>query len=263
MSDASQHAENGAMIQLIILGVSNAVAGEDHQNTHFVLADRQRMVLVDCTGNPVTRLKQAGLDHRNLTDLILTHFHPDHVSGVSPFLMSLWLLGRTAPLHIYGLDDTIDRIEKVMELYQWDTWPGFFPVIFKRLPEVERAVVMETEEFSIYSSPVHHIVPAIGLRFDSHASGRSIAYSCDTEPCDEVIRLAENCAILIHEATGQAYGHSSAAQAGDIARQSGAGRLILIHYATYETSVEGLLAQAAGSYPGPVSLAENFMRLEF
>jgi ribonuclease Z len=177
--------------------------------------------------------------------------------------MSLWLLGRTAPLHIYGLDDTVNRIEKMMDLYEWDTWPGFFPVLFKRLPELEKATVMETGELSIYSSPVHHIVPTIGLRLDSHSSGRSITYSCDTEPCEEVIRLAEKSDILIHEATGDTYGHSSGAQAGEIARQSGVGRLILIHYATLEGEAEELVDQAASCFDGPVELAQNFMRLEF
>lgn len=263
MNIAAEQAESNEKLQLVILGVSNAVPGEDHQNTHFVLVGGQRMVLVDCTGNPIIRLKHAGLDYRDLTDLILTHFHPDHVAGVPPFLMNLWLLGRTDPLHIYGLGDTLDRVEKMMELYQWDTWPGFFPVIFKRLPEVEMAVVLDTEEFSIYSSPVRHIIPTIGLRFDSKPSGKAIAYSCDTEPSPEVINLAEKCEVLIHEATGETYGHTSAARAGEVARRSGAGRLILIHYDTLQDGAEELIAQAAGSYHGPVSLAENFMRLEF
>ena len=221
------------------------------------------MVLVDCTGNPIHRLMQAGLDYRDLTDLILTHFHPDHVAGVPPFLMNLWLLGRTAPLHVYGMGDTLERMEKVMELFQWDTWPGFFSVIFHRLAEEEKAVVLDAEEFTIYSSPVRHIIPTIGLRFVSHASGKAITYSCDTEPCPEVLNLAENCAVLIHEAAGEAYGHSSAAQAGEIAQRSGAGRLILIHYATFDGEADELVEQAATTFAGPVNLAENFMELGF
>jgi ribonuclease Z len=263
LNSDSKQAESKEKLQLVILGASNAVPGDNQQNTHFVVVGGQRMVLVDCTGNPIIRLKQAGLDYRDLTDLILTHFHPDHVAGVPPFLMNLWLLGRTDTLHIYGLGDTLDRVEKMMELYQWHTWPGFFPVVFNRLPEVEMAVVLDTEDFSIFSSPVHHIIPTIGLRFDSHASGNSIAYSCDTEPCPEVITLAKNCEVLIHEATGETFGHTSAAQAGGVAQRSEARRLILIHYVTFEDEAEGLVAQAASSFGGPVSLAKNFMRLEF
>ena len=46
-----------------------------------------------------------------------------------------------------------------------------------------------------------------------------MAYSCDTEPCDEVIRLSEGVDVLIHEATGESLGHSSARQAGEIAKK--------------------------------------------
>ncbi|MGZ8710174.1 MAG: MBL fold metallo-hydrolase, partial [Thermoanaerobaculia bacterium] len=35
-------------------------------------------VLVDCASNPVLQLKRAGVELEQITDLILTHFHPDH-----------------------------------------------------------------------------------------------------------------------------------------------------------------------------------------
>jgi ribonuclease Z len=250
-------------LELIILGSSNAVPDENHENSHLVLSGSQRLVLIDCTGHPVIRLRQAGLDYRHLTDIILTHFHPDHVSGVPSFLMNLWLLGRTQPLTIHGLEHTLQRVERMMDLFDWGTWPGFFPVTFHRLPKKELALVLDSEEFSIYSSPVHHIIPTLGLRFLSHSSQRSIAYSSDTEPCPEIIRLAEGSHILIHEAAGETYGHSSATQAGEVARRSGTDRLVLIHYPTLEKVTDHLIEEAKTTYSGPVSLAEDFMRLEF
>jgi ribonuclease Z len=249
-------------LELILLGSSNAVPSEKHENSHMVLSGTQRMVLIDCTGHPIIRLKQAGLDYRRLTDIILTHFHPDHVSGVAPFLMNLWLLGRTAPLDVYGLEHTLERVERMMDLFEWDTWPGFFPVSFHRLPQEELFPLLESEEFSIYSSPVQHIIPTIGLRFVSHASERSIAYSSDTAPCPEVVRLAQGCDVLIHEATGETFGHSSATQAGDIARQAGVGSLVLIHYQTLGNQTHRIEVEARRSFGGPVQLAEDFMRLE-
>jgi metal-dependent hydrolase (beta-lactamase superfamily II) len=40
----------------------------------------------------MVRLSKAGVDFNRLTDLILTHFHPDHVSGVPMLLMNMWLI---------------------------------------------------------------------------------------------------------------------------------------------------------------------------
>ena len=77
------------MQKLIILGTANAIPDENHENTHLALLGEHRQILIDCAGNPVVRLKQAGIDLNSLTDLFLTHFHPDHVSGVPSLLMCM------------------------------------------------------------------------------------------------------------------------------------------------------------------------------
>jgi ribonuclease Z len=251
------------MLQLVILGTSYAIPDENHENTHMVVVGRQRMVLIDCTGHPTLRLGQAGLDFHRLTDIILTHFHPDHVSGVAPFLMNLWLLGRKAPLHIHGLASTLDRTEQMMELFDWKSWPGFFPVEFHRLPEEELVTVLESEEVRILASPVRHIIPTIGLRIESLLSGGTVAYSGDTEPCPQVVRLAQGTRLLIHEAAGASYGHSSAAQAGEIAQAAGASQLYLVHYPTRDLQADRLIAAARETFRGPVELAVDLMQVDF
>jgi ribonuclease Z len=251
------------MPKLIILGTSNAIPDEHHENTHMALIGEKRTVLIDCVNNPIIRLRQAGLDFNQLTDLILTHFHPDHVSGVPSLLMNSWLLGRRQPLDIYGLSYTLERLEKMMDFYDWATWPDFFQVNFHPVPEEEMVSVLESDEFRIYSSPVHHIVPTIGLRVEFKQSDRVLAYSCDTEPCQEVIKLASGADVLIHEATGASFGHSSAAQAGTIARQAEVGHLYLIHYQTGDFDAHSLVPQAEKTFNGRVSLAEDFMELSF
>ena len=51
------------MPKLIVLGTSNAIPDEDHENTHLALIGNQRKILIDCAGSPVIRLKQAGIDY--------------------------------------------------------------------------------------------------------------------------------------------------------------------------------------------------------
>ena len=83
------------MTQLIILGSSNAIASDAHDNTHMVLVGSSRTVVIDCVSSPLIRLGKVGVTFDQVTDLILTHFHPDHVSGVPLLLMDMWLLGRS------------------------------------------------------------------------------------------------------------------------------------------------------------------------
>ena len=251
------------MPKMIILGSSSAVSCMDNENTHMVLVGEKRIVMVDCVNNPIRRLEQADIDFMDLTDLILTHFHPDHVSGVPLLLMDLWLRGRKEPINIYGLHHTLDRMEQLMSMYSWENWPDFFSVAFHRLPASENTDLLDCDEFKIISSPVRHLIPTIGLRFEFKGNQKVLTYSCDTEPCEEVVCLAEGADVLIHEATGTSQGHSSAAQAGQIAARAEAGKLYLIHYPTGEYANPNLIAEARQQYQGDVDLATDFMTLDF
>lgn len=250
------------MSKLIVLGSSNAIPTRDHENTHLALVCQNRVVLIDCVSTPLVRLEQAGIDPLMITDLILTHFHPDHVSGVPLLLMDSWLLGRRTPLNVHGLDYTIERVKAMMELYSWSDWPDFYPVNFCCVADDEMALVFETDDMRVHATPVKHFLPNMGLRIEMKESGKSLAYSCDTEPCNEVERLAQGVDVLLHEAAGLYPGHSSAAQAGVVARKAEVGALYLIHYPTGRFASGDLVAEAKTTFPGNVHLATDFMEID-
>jgi ribonuclease Z len=193
--------------------------------------------------------------------VILTHFHPDHVSGFASLLMSMWLVGRKEPLNVYGLDQTVERAKKMLELYTWQEWPNFFPVHFVQIPAVEHAAVLDDPDLRIFSSPVEHLVPTIGLRFEFGQSGKVLAYSCDTQPSQIVRRLAEGADVLIHESTGPSKGHTSPEMAGEIATQAEVGALYLIHYPPQLVKPETLLEKASQTYHGPITVAKDLMTI--
>jgi ribonuclease Z len=246
------------MAQIIILGTANAVPNKHHASTHLIVDAGEQMILVDCAGNPVVRLDQAGVDPLSITDLILTHFHPDHVSGVPLLLMDLWLMGRIKPLNVFGLDDVIDRTNKVMEIFNWQDWDGFYPVNFIRLPSGENMSLIETDDVKVLASKGCHMIPSIGLRMQ-FPSG-SLCYSSDTEPCEAIERLADDVDVLIHESTGEGVGHSSPKQAGEVAQRAGVRKLVLIHYPT-DIDVDEWVNQAKSTFSGEVVLAIDLMKL--
>lgn len=229
----------------------------------MLVVGEKRTLLIDCVSNPIVRLEKAGIDFNNLTDIIVTHFHPDHASGIPLLLMDMWLMGRQAPLNIYGLHYTLDRVETMMNLYNWSEWPHFFPVVFYRLPSNEMTPVLSCDDFIVHASPVHHMIPNIGLRLQFPQTNKIMAYSCDTEPCDEVVRLSTNVDVLIHEATGESPGHSSAKQAGEIGAKAEAKKMYLIHYPTGRFARSGLVEEAKSVFNGEVELAKDFMTIQF
>ncbi len=249
------------MVKVIILGSASSIPDVNHGNTHLAISNHNRFIQIDCGGNPIVRLSRAGLDFNQLTDLFLTHFHPDHVSGVPLLLMGMWLLGRQAPLRIYGLQSTVERVEKVMDLFGWKDWPNFFQVTFRALPAKNMVLAMD-DEFRVYTSPVRHLIPTMGVRVEVIENGKILAYSCDTSPCSSVNELASGADILIHEATGETLGHSSAFQAGEAAQKARAKSLYLIHYNVDPNIYRKLTAEAQQVYDGPVYLAEDFLEID-
>jgi ribonuclease Z len=251
------------MAKLVILGSANAVTSPHHENTHLAIIGAENTLLIDSPGNPLVRLKKLGVSLEQISDLVLTHFHPDHVSGVPLLLMDLWLLGRKDPLQVHGLDYTLERIEQVLELYNWSHWPGFFPIKFNRLPEQEMVPVVERGEFRLFASPVNHMVPNIGLRIEFPDSDKAMAYSSDTEPCQQVVRLAQGADVLIHEAAGEARGHTSPRQAGQVAREAEVDALYLIHYPCWDVDPQPFIAEAQETFAGRVDLAVDLTEIEF
>jgi len=98
--------------------------------------------------------------------------------------------------------------------------------------------------------------------------GRKIVYSGDTKPCDDLLELARDADLLIHEATvddelaeraGQ-YGHSTPRQAALLAKEANVKRLILTHIGLRYDDADVLRKQAAKIFPN-VEVAEDFMEV--
>ena len=251
------------MAKLIFLGSASAVAFEGHGNSYLVIRGEKSSILVDCAANPTLRLKHVGINNEDVSDLVITHFHADHVSGLPGFLMDMWIVGRKNKLTIHGSEHTISRVKRLMDLFDWGEWVDMYPVELNILPLDEYAAVLDSGEFRIYSSPAEHMIPTLGLRIEYAPGNFTCVYSADTNPVPQITRLAAGANILIHEAAGAVFGHSTAAQAGEIASQSGVESLYLIHYGFHDGgSAETLLKEAKKTFSGKVFLAEDFLEID-
>ena len=99
--------------------------------------------------------------------------------------------------------------------------------------------------------------------------GKVLAYCLDTRPCDATIALAQNADMLIHDATfggeyeeeAEEYGHSTVAQAGEVASKAGVKKLILTHISARFRDLEDLLTEARGIF-ADTDVAEDLMVIE-
>lgn len=248
------------MAEAILLGTASALPSPEQENTHLILRGEHHLVLIDCAGSPYRRLQQAGLDPGTLDGLIVTHFHPDHVYGVPSLLLSLWMIGRRQPLDIYGSSVALELLQRMLAPFGFEGWPAMSEVRYHAFPLLIGAPVLANHDFEIMAAPVRHMVPTCGLRVLNRLSGRVLAYSSDTEPCEGVRWLARDADTLIHEAAGARKGHSSAAQAGALAQEMGVRQLVLVHYDAQRTAPEALEAEAKAVFTGLVCAARDLQR---
>ena len=250
--------------KLIFLGTASAVSYPGHENSYMVIKGEERSILIDCSTMPLLRLSDAGVDYNLVSDLIITHFHPDHVSGLATLIMEMWIKGRSNEFHIHGCEHAISRAMQMLELFGWKDWKGMYPVYFHSLPLEELTLVLDGDDFKIWSSPGKHLIPSIGIRVEDQKSNFTLAYTSDTEPIPEMERLAEGVDVLVHEAAGNAPFHSSPSQAGEVAAKAGVKALYLTHYPqNYADNPETPLKDAKKTFPGKVYLAEDLMEIDF
>jgi ribonuclease BN (tRNA processing enzyme) len=121
--------------------------------------------------------------------------------------------------------------------------------------------VLDTPDLVLTASPnAHGRMPNLAVRAD--AGDRSVVYSSDTRPCAEVEALARGATALIHEATfarpDPSQWHSTAREAGRVARAAGVRRLYLAHVGyTEHGTIRAHVAAARAGFGGAVAMAEE------
>ena len=99
--------------------------------------------------------------------------------------------------------------------------------------------------------------------------GRKIVYTGDTRPSDHVIQAAKNADLLIHEATlaadlkeyAKTVGHSTAAEAAQVAQEARVLTLVLTHISSRYANTTQLLEEARSIFPNTF-VAEDLFELE-
>jgi ribonuclease BN (tRNA processing enzyme) len=93
------------MSYITLLGTGTCqIEHERRASSVFILLDNMP-VLFDCGHGVVQQLLEVGVQHNELNHIVVSHFHPDHVSDLIPFLHAgAWSRRnpRTTDLHIYG-----------------------------------------------------------------------------------------------------------------------------------------------------------------
>ena len=255
------------MTRIILLGVGTGLPDSDRENTHMVWDGPGGPLLIDAGGSTYQRLLRVGINPLDLRGVLLTHSHADHINGLPVLLFSLALAGRQEPLPIYGLEATLTLVQEIIDAFMLETVVA--PVIWYplRVTDIPLSILELDTSWSLAATLNQHSRPCLALRFESYATDQALVYSGDTAPCRSVAELARNASILLHEATvaEPSDSHTTPQQAGAVAAQAHAGRLVLVHFSPCWTMPEeqALAAIRAGGFAGPAEIGQEFQVLEF
>ncbi len=236
---------------LTILGGGGWFPAHGRQTACALLRRGSRGVLIDA-GTGVGRLVEQPslLDGIDQLDIVLTHFHLDHIAGLAYLPAALkaceqktvWGPGRA----LYGRST-----RSVLEAVSHEP---FHPVPL----EAQAVDVRDLPEKEIDFGGIRmamrrqdrHSAPTLGLRFDDE-----LAWITDTAYDPDSAAFADGCRVLAHEAWYPSAHprhpevHSSAAEAARVATQAGIDRLLLIHLPPFELELCDLLAEARLEVP--------------
>jgi len=145
-------------MQIVFLGTSCAKPTKERNHSAIFLSYGSDGMLFDCGEGTQRQFSIAGIKHTKVNRILISHWHGDHVLGLSGFIQTLGISEYTKTLKIYGPKGTKQRFEKMMEAFVFDNRVDL------EVHEVKGKFV-DTEYYSIYAEELEHKTPTLGFRF--------------------------------------------------------------------------------------------------
>jgi ribonuclease BN (tRNA processing enzyme) len=197
---------------------------------------------------------QLTLEYPALDAVVISHMHADHFLDVVPLRYGLTYgpLLRDRRMPLWLPPGGTPRLRTLCRAFTGEGAGDFLNGVFV-VNEYDPSSALQVGDARLTFAPARHFVDSYSIRVECGAA--SLTYSGDTAPCEEVVEHARGCTLFLCEATlglgteTPPRGHSSAQEAGEMARRAGVGRLALTHYyanADEQAMVDAAQAQFSG-----------------
>jgi ribonuclease Z len=103
------------MLNVTFLGTSAARPTVERNVSSIVIAREGESLMFDCGEGTQRQMMRFGASF-SFTDLFITHFHADHILGITGMIRTFGLQGRTDPMRFYGPPGAKDLLRSAIHL---------------------------------------------------------------------------------------------------------------------------------------------------
>ncbi|TFG12743.1 MBL fold metallo-hydrolase [Candidatus Thorarchaeota archaeon] len=250
-------------MKVTLLGTGTSYPDPERVQSGILVEIEDKPILLDVGSGILHRLLQVVDDVTKIQHVFLSHFHIDHCSDFVTLCQTLWLSGLRDQVNIYG--------PPVMD--QW--WEGVFDTAFPYLKgrfPIVRHKLSKHDQVKINEASVR-CVPSCHGDMDSRAyridwKGKSVVYSSDTAPCDEIADFAKGVDLLIHECNWldgehEKRVHTSPTELAAIVAHAEPLKVALVHLSPSVVGVaESVLSIVKGTSDTEVMLGHDLMEID-
>lgn len=171
------------------------------------------LIQVDAGRATTQRLAAVGVDATDLSALLVTHHHSDHITGLTDLLLTRWIIdhGDEVPALpvVVPQGPAVALMSGLLDPWREDllvrqrhtgrtTEPGMTLVPFD--PPERLSTVFRFGPVRVAARPVRHepVRPSVGYRIETPDG--VVAITGDTIVCPEVAELARGADVLVYEA---------------------------------------------------------------
>jgi ribonuclease BN (tRNA processing enzyme) len=253
-------------MKLTILGSGTSVPHPQRAAPAHWLETSKGAVLLDASADAPHRMAEEQLDWPNLDAIWISHFHLDHLGGLTPLLFGMkWApqtQSRSKPLRIYGPAGLRQLVSAVNDSNDFRLLEQPFPIEIVEVGANEDFALLPGLSAATLSTPHTTESLALGLKDED---SKLFVYTSDTGFSEDLGLFAKGAALLLMECSFRrnktVQKHLELTDAIRVAQDCGPEKLVLTHLYAQWDGVD-LAAEARQLWAGQTIEAKDGLVLE-
>jgi len=218
-----------------------------------------KKILADCGNGTILQLEKAGKSYKDIDAVFITHTHPDHISGLMPFIHALL----ATPNFKRGKDLLIVGPRGLKKFYE-----SCISHVMKKpksftIDAIEIEDKLDLGYLHVFSKKTVHSENSIAYRFED--GGKSIVITGDCDYDEGIVELSQDVDLLIIDCSFpdamKVPGHLTPKECGLVAKKAKAKKLILSHLYPSSYPDSEKIKECRVVFDGDVLLAEDLMEV--